>query len=62
MCTECAYRRSVRERETIFFLVELAYLFNKIGQSIQAMIFDDITSHFISEVKNSNIANLHVFG
>ena len=39
-----------------------AYLCLNIGQSIQAMIFDDTTDRFISKVKQGNITNLHVLG
>lgn len=43
-------------------ILELAYLFDNIGEGIQAMIFAHITNNFINKLMHGIIANLHVLG
>jgi hypothetical protein len=46
--------------EQLTSILFLAYRFLNVGESIQAMIFENIKDYFISKVKHGKIANLHV--
>jgi hypothetical protein len=46
--------------EQLTSILFLAYRFLNVGESIHAMIFENIKDHFISKVEHGKIANPHV--